>query len=649
MVCARVLIVLAMLRAFALADPPPTIEDALAHAAAAGKPLVVEFGAVWCKPCRDFEDHVLTLPEVKKAIAAVEYVRYDIDTNPGDAAARRYGVSSVPAFFILGADGTAIERRTGAGDAHWFLDLLARSRARTASSSDLERAVTEHPDGIPERLRLASHYRAVGKISDAAIQLRAVIDLPNVGRAIAATTTAELDDMVAADARLQTTVDTALAFVTKFPESPLATPRLAILIATGRVPSAQLADLVHEHLDNVPPAGLPDAIRVAMLAGAPTEAKLALSRLAPGYEARLLRAELDLVLHDHEDAAREVIASVCSKLPADFELRCFALQQSIRARQSPAGVSMLAARASRYVQALETPIAPATIVSLSELANDELAFGNVLARGLLNARARCADVVSGPTHAFVVAVPAHQPSAGRSKMMIQATTNLQRCLHEQLDDIVFPSTTARLENGVYARIDVRSELQDTWPEPPDPIVVPVNGAVVFASARVGGVDAAGVGASGLVDITSLATLRLIARAELEVGRGDSATYAARGLFGLGIPGRGAVFGFFGGAGVSRFGDSVPRGTELLWEMTIKVLSGKLNYHFAFRSTHVYDAPMRKDPSGGSDALGGDEIGVALGASLPLFGRRVFVAGSVEHRALGDTELFLVGVPLGSFY
>ena len=123
------LLLLLALGAAGCATPQqPWLAYAVDHAAAQKKPLVVEFYASWCKPCKHFEAHILPEPRVQAALGRVVFVRYDIDGETGRDAARRCSARSVPTFVGIDRHGTVKLFKAGTeSTADEFLEFLAQT------------------------------------------------------------------------------------------------------------------------------------------------------------------------------------------------------------------------------------------------------------------------------------------------------------------------------------------------------------------------------------------------------------------------------------------------------------------------------------------------------------------------------------------
>lgn len=72
-------------------------------------PVLIDFGAAWCPPCRAMEPALDNLAKDLDGRALIAKV--DVDANPMITA--RYGVRNLPTF-ILFKNGVALERIVGA-------------------------------------------------------------------------------------------------------------------------------------------------------------------------------------------------------------------------------------------------------------------------------------------------------------------------------------------------------------------------------------------------------------------------------------------------------------------------------------------------------------------------------------------------------
>ena len=100
------------------------------HLAKSGVPLLVDFWAVWCGPCRAMA------PEFEKAAAAIEpaarLVKVNVDEEP--ALAERFQVRSIPTI-MLAFEGRELARIAGARSAAQLVEWVSRELSRVSARS----------------------------------------------------------------------------------------------------------------------------------------------------------------------------------------------------------------------------------------------------------------------------------------------------------------------------------------------------------------------------------------------------------------------------------------------------------------------------------------------------------------------------------
>ncbi|MBN1884327.1 MAG: thioredoxin family protein [Candidatus Krumholzibacteriota bacterium] len=94
------------------------VDSALTLAKTLGAPVMIDFMAVWCPPCRRMEDTTFCDPAVVAKARSFVTVRIDVDEQRDVAVryggnARKYGGVGIPNILFLGPSGETVKHVVG--------------------------------------------------------------------------------------------------------------------------------------------------------------------------------------------------------------------------------------------------------------------------------------------------------------------------------------------------------------------------------------------------------------------------------------------------------------------------------------------------------------------------------------------------------
>jgi thiol-disulfide isomerase/thioredoxin len=128
------------------AHPNPALSEVLARAKKARKPVLLDFSAVWCVPCKMLAKE-LDKPENAKLLGGFVFQVYDGERGAGLEAAKRYDVHNYPTLLVLDSDGKVLVEQVGVEPTKLTAWLTTSAQA-AVPTAELEKRLAKSPDDV---------------------------------------------------------------------------------------------------------------------------------------------------------------------------------------------------------------------------------------------------------------------------------------------------------------------------------------------------------------------------------------------------------------------------------------------------------------------------------------------------------------------
>jgi thioredoxin-like negative regulator of GroEL len=112
--------------------------EVVGRAQAAGRPILIDFYAEWCRPCKQLDRQVYSDPVVAAKLADLVTYKVDVDMPDGIVLGQQFHVYSLPTIILCRPDGEEIDRFRGYRPPDKFLQLIDDIRAGRGTLEDLE-------------------------------------------------------------------------------------------------------------------------------------------------------------------------------------------------------------------------------------------------------------------------------------------------------------------------------------------------------------------------------------------------------------------------------------------------------------------------------------------------------------------------------
>ena len=137
-----------------------TVEEASAEALKTNKPILIDFWAGWCEPCRTMEKEVYS--DSAFTSAADQYLLVRIDFDKKTALSRKYNVAALPTILFTDSYGNELYRNRGFIAAKRLAEVMRALPADVTEYNNLNKILSQDKNNFDVLRTMGKNLRAAG-------------------------------------------------------------------------------------------------------------------------------------------------------------------------------------------------------------------------------------------------------------------------------------------------------------------------------------------------------------------------------------------------------------------------------------------------------------------------------------------------------